>query len=178
MTYNRLLRMPVRPSPDVGRDAQTGAPSGPGSRTRDCMAMIEQFCLRDDLSTYDPYDVWKTRVGFAAKRAYTRSRLLGTAPAAAVAAYDTFLNNRVRAGYVRQEYPVVRALAAMCLLNLHQMCPQGHYRDKAREHLAWLTNHQSPGHSGAGWGLGFRYTCEATVVYEPTEAFSTVTPYI
>jgi len=151
---------------------------GPNSQTLDCRSVIERFCLRDDLSTYDPYDVWKTRVGFAAKRAYTRSRLLGTVPAAAVAAYDTFLNNRVRAGYARQEYPIVRALAAMCVLNLYELCPKRLYRDKACEHLTWLTNHRSPGHDGAGWGLGFRYTCAADVVYEPTEAFSTVTPYI
>jgi len=139
--------------------------------------MIERFCLRQDLSTYDPYDVWKTRAGFAAKRAFTRSRLVGTGPAAMVTAFDTFLNNRRRVGYVRQEYPIVRALAALCLLNLHAMHPRPLYEDRARDHLLWLADHRSPGHAGAGWGLGFRYTCMPAVVYEPAEAFSTVTPY-
>lgn len=139
--------------------------------------LIEHFCIREDLSTYDPYDVWKTRAGFAAKRAFVRSRLVGTAPAVMATAFDTFLNNRLRVGYVRQEYPIVRALAALCLLNLHEVHPSQLHMDKAREHLIWLTRHRAPGHVGAGWGLGFRYTCMATVVYEPTEAFSTVTPY-
>jgi len=138
---------------------------------------IERFCLREDLSTYDPYDVWKTRAGFAAKRVFTRSRLVGMGPAAMVMAFDTFLNNRRRVGYLRQEYPIVRALAVLCLLNLHAMHPRPLYKDRARAHLRWLADHRSPGHVGAGWGLGFRYTCMPAVVYEPTEAFSTVTPY-
>jgi hypothetical protein len=175
--HNCLPTMPALSSPDASQEATAGLRQGLAPQAFDYIAMIEQFCLREDLSTYDPYDVWKTHTGFAAKRAFIRSRFLGTVPAAVVAAFDTFVNNRVRAGYIRQEYPIVRALAAMCLLNLYESCPKQLYRDKAREHLAWLMNHQSPGHAGAGWGLRFRYTCMATVIYEPTEAFSTVTPY-
>jgi HSP20 family protein len=84
-------------------------------------------------------------------------------PAAMVMAFDTFLNNRRRVGYLRQEYPIVRALAVLCLLNLHAMHPRPLYKDRARAHLLWLADHRSPGHAGAGWGLGFRYTCMPAV---------------
>ena len=76
--------------------------------------------MGDDLSTYDPYDVWKTSWGFQVKQLYNRHPWVGLAPAAAVTVFDTFVNNGMRMGYHRQEYPIVRSTAALCLLNLYE----------------------------------------------------------
>jgi hypothetical protein len=35
-------------------------------------ALIELFCAQEDLATYDPYDVWKTPLGFRVKDLYNR----------------------------------------------------------------------------------------------------------
>ena len=37
------------------------------SRLEDRLQLVERFCAREDLTTYDPYDIWKTPAGFAAK---------------------------------------------------------------------------------------------------------------
>ena len=38
--------------------------------------------------------------------------MAGLGPAAILTVFDTFVNNRMRIGYRRQEYPIVRATAA------------------------------------------------------------------
>src|SRR4051812_44430959 len=79
--------------------------------------LIDRFCSRTDSSTYDPYDIWKTAFGFQVKQFYNHHSLAGLPAAAALTLLDTFVNNRVRVGYRPQEYPIVRATAALCLLN-------------------------------------------------------------
>src|SRR5579862_3857956 len=39
--------------------------------------LIERFCLQDDLSTYDPYDIWKTPAGLKVKKLYNAHRGAG-----------------------------------------------------------------------------------------------------
>src|SRR5438105_8309816 len=101
-------------------------------------AMVESFCMRDDLSTADPYDVWNTRCGSVVKQFYYRHRLAGLAPAALLTTFDLYLNNERRAFYSRLEYPVVRAMAAVALLRCYKATKQQVYLDGARKHLVWL----------------------------------------
>lgn len=140
--------------------------------------MIEKYCLREDLSTSDPYDMWKTSVGNWVKDLFNCRRGLGLLPAAALTAIDTFVNNSVRAFYDVQEYPIVRALAAMSLINLYRDSNQQRHLDYAERHVAWLINHACEGYSGYCWGLGFRYPVAKGIVYDANTPFSTVTPYV
>lgn len=140
--------------------------------------MIERYCLRDNLATDDPYDVWKAPLGFAVKRLFNSSRALGLAPAALLSLWDTFINNRRRIGYRRQEYPVVRAFAALTLLNRYQADPHAHYLEYARLHLEWLVRNRSSGIRGMGWGLGFEHAVRRGLVHPATTAYSTMTPYV
>lgn len=32
--------------------------------------LIEKYCLQDNLETYDPYDIWKTKLGFFVKNGF------------------------------------------------------------------------------------------------------------
>ena len=81
-------------------------------------ALIENLCAREDLSTYDPYDIWKTNLGFRVKHLYNCHPRMGLVPAGALSLFDNLANNRSRMFYARQEYPVVRAVASLSLLNL------------------------------------------------------------
>lgn len=141
------------------------------------LRIVEQFCMREDLSTYDPYDIWKTRQGFYVKDLFNRHRRAGTLAAAPLVIFDIFVNNRVRLFYARQEYPIVRALAALALINLYNAEQKAEYMRFARMHLEWLERNHSSKCSGYGWGLGFKWAATARVIYDKNTPFSTMTPY-
>ncbi len=133
--------------------------------------------MGDDLSTYDPYDIWKTSWGFQVKQLYNRRPWVGLVPAAALTVFDTFLNNGMRIGYRRQEYPIVRSIAALCLLNRYGKGGPRHLLACAGQHLDWLLEHSCPGYSGCCWGLGFPYGAGPRVIYDANTPLSTMTPY-
>lgn len=139
-------------------------------------ALIERFSARDDLATYDPYDIWKTSLGFRVKDLYNRRPKIGLLPAAALALFD-LANNRTRWFYRRQEYPIVRAFAALSLMNLYQKDGRRTWLEFARRHLEWLAEHRSTGYNGYGWGLGFPNAVSREVIYDANTPYSTMTPY-
>jgi hypothetical protein len=139
--------------------------------------IIEYFCLRDDLRSSDPYDIWKTGIGVKVKDWFNRSKLLAGGPALLMTLYDHFINNKFRIGYQKQEYPIVRALAAQTLLNLYLDSKNDEYLRFAQIHLDWLVNNSSKGYSGHCWGLGFRWAVYKGVIYEANTPHSTHTPY-
>lgn len=100
--------------------------------------LIERYCMREELSTYDPYDIWKTLPGIYTKSLFNRNRIVGLVPAASLMLFDIFLNNNSRFFCSKQEYPIVRALAALSLLNLYEVTRDKSALEGAASHLAWL----------------------------------------
>lgn len=147
------------------------------ARLEDRLRTVERFCARTDLRSYDPYDIWKTSLGFRVKDLYNRRRGAGLLPAAALTLFDTYLNNRLRWGYQAQEYPVVRAWAALALMNLQAANAGSGFLPVIRAHLDWLRSHASSGGSGLGWGIGFRQPISAGLHYEASLPLATMTPY-
>lgn len=139
--------------------------------------MIQKYCLYDDLATYDPYDIWKTSLGIRVKNLFNTSRLLGAAPALGLTLYDQFLNNRFRFGYKKQEYPIVRALAAQTLLNEYQQSDEPVLLQYAVKHLEWLEENRCKGYAGACWGLGFKWSAFKNIIYDANTPHATHTPY-
>jgi hypothetical protein len=139
-------------------------------------ALIRRFCLSQNLLTYDPYDIWKTALGFRIKHFYNCHRRIGLAGAGAFAAFD-LLNNGKRLFYTPSEFAIVRAHAALCLLNLYQQTWETCLIDVARWHLEWLLEHSCSGYSGPCWGLGFRHAVSKDLVYGPNVPLSVMTPY-
>ncbi len=139
--------------------------------------LIERFCLRDDLATYDPYDIWKTRLGFWAKDLYNGHRWRGLGPVAFLALFDTFANNRARKFYSRQEYPIVRALAALSLLNVYRVGGNTDQLEAAKRHLQWLTSHACRGCRGTAWGMATNYAVSKGLHYGVNTPLATMTPY-
>ncbi len=139
--------------------------------------LIKHYCCRGNLSTYDPYDIWKTSIGYRAKRRFNRNRWLGIGPAAALQLADTFCNVPLRHLYRQQEYPIVRALAAQALLNLYRQTNDKDCLEYAKLHLEWLEANTCAGYGGACWGLGFPHTVSRNVEYDRNTPFSTITPY-
>src|SRR4029077_19686687 len=156
-----------------------GLPSALGESTASYLkALIERFCAGDDLSTYDPYDIWKTGLGFNVKKLFNRQPHLGLFPAAVLALFDDLWNYKVRSlFYTRNEYPIVRAMAALCLLNLYRINPDPRLLEGAERHLQWLMTNSCKGYSGCCWGLGFPHAVSRDLVYDRHTPFSVITPY-
>jgi len=139
--------------------------------------LIEKYLLSDDLSTYDPYDIWNTSIGIKIKQFYYKHKFLGLFPAGFLTIYDLYLNNSLRMGYKKQEYPIVRAQAALTLMNLYQTEPKKIYLKYIKNHIDWLIKNSSKGYSGYCWGLNITWVYSAKEIYAPNTPFSTYTPY-
>lgn len=139
--------------------------------------LIEYYCCRDDLTTYDPYDIWKTGYGLSVKKLFNRNRIGGLIPAAILTLFDTFFNNTIRKSYDVQEYPIVRAFAALALLNLSRLEGGRNCLSYSEKHLRWLADHSCTGYTGYSWGLGFTNAVSRDIVYDSNTPFATMTPY-
>ena len=143
----------------------------------DSHALIRSVCIAEDLATYDPYDIWKTPLGFSVKNLYNRQKLLALPFAALLTLFGSYVNNSGRLFYRRQEYPVVRATAALALLALFDRSRDETLLVAVRKHLNWLVENSCTGFHGPCWGLGFRYAVDRDLVYEPNTPLTTMTPY-
>lgn len=142
------------------------------------LTLIENKFCRDSLACADPYDIWKTTAGIKTRKIFYKNKFLGIIPAGIMTIYDYYLNNDYRVGYSQQEYPIVRALAALALLNLYeQQENKNNYLDYAKKHIDWLTNNYSKGYAGYCWGLGFDWVYSSEKTYAMDTPFSTHTPY-
>jgi hypothetical protein len=138
--------------------------------------VIERFCCKDDLSTFDPYDIWKTWYGLPAKKLYNMNNVVGLLPAAVLTLFDTYFNNNLRKSYVKQEYAIVRALAALALLNLYKSQGSVCYLNYIEKHIQWLADNPCIGHVYS-WGLGFTHAVSEDVIYDSNTPFTTITVY-
>ena len=140
--------------------------------------LISSFVTGDDLSTSDPYDVWKTRFGCWSKKLYAKNRFIALPLVAAITIIDVYFNNTLRLAYKKQEYPIVRALSAQVLINLYQLDGDEQHLNTAKQHLDWLLSESCLGYSGPCWGLGFKWVVSDTLTYDENTPLTTATPYI
>ncbi len=142
------------------------------------IAPIEKTCMAVNLASYDPYDIWMTPVGIFVKSAFNKNKYLGIFPAAALTLWDHFINNRMRILYRKREYPIVRAMAALTLLNLYSGDKKNEYLKFAQIHIDWLLSNSCKGYAGHCWGLGFKWAAGEGLDYNENTPFSTHTPYV
>jgi hypothetical protein len=139
--------------------------------------LIEHFLLADNLITYDPYDIWKEGVGLKTKKIYYKRKIAGFAPAGFLYIIDFLFNNSLRRFYTPQEYPIVRALATLTLLNCFEKLKEPKYLKYAEKNIDWLLKHYSKGYSGYCWGIGFKWVSKNRV-YDKNTPYITMTPYV
>ena len=89
-----------------------------------------------------------------------------------------FLNNNSRNGYYKKEYPMVRAISALSLLNLidHHKIDKQKSLSFVKQHLNCLVNHTSKGYSGYAWGMNNEWVSK-NGTYPATMPYITNTPY-
>ena len=138
----------------------------------------QKYLLVESLSTYDPYDIWKTRIGYWIKDFYNKNKKLALLPSVIITLVDLFFNKILRLLYVKQEYPIVRAQAAISLLKSYRNNKKPKYIKFAKCHIDWLIANSSNGFSGLCWGLDFSWPAGKDLVYDKNEPFTTHTPYV
>jgi hypothetical protein len=139
--------------------------------------LIKSIFCKNELLSYDPYDIWKTKLGITARKIFYKNKCLGIIPAGILTIFDLYINNHLRLGYKKQEYPVVRALAALTLINLYESDEDIANLQFAKIHIDWLINNSSQGYHGCCWGLGFNWVYSKNKTYDKNTPFSTHTPY-
>jgi hypothetical protein len=132
--------------------------------------------LGPNLITYDPYDLWKTKLGVWLRSVYYRNGKLAMPLVAPFVVLDAYAPRLTRAFIAPQEYPIVRAMAALAALNFYGISSEQRYLELARDSVSWLINNRSPGYHGACWGLNFPWMTKGGY-YSPTTPFITHTPY-
>lgn len=175
MSQNHVCDLPILKTSLISPSSSAHVHEASASRLQ---TMVEDFCSRDDLSSYDPYDIWKTHLGFRVKNLFNCRPFVGLFPAALLALLDNLLNQKLRLFYSPIEYPVVRAFAALSLLNLYRNKPDPHFLKDAERHLQWLLTRSCPGYSGCCWGLGFPHAVSSTLIYDRQTPFTTITAYV
>lgn len=138
--------------------------------------LIDHFCLTDDLTTYDPYDIWKENPGLKIKEIYYRNKSAGFIPAGIFYLGDILFNSDLRCLYTPQEYPIVRALAGLTLIRCYKQTGNKQYLTFAEIHLDWLVQHYCKGYSGYCWGHNFKWASK-NGIYDEHIPYITVTPY-
>lgn len=141
------------------------------------LKIVEYFTAKENLSSYDPYDIWKTKIGIEIRRVFYKNKYLGLIPAALLSLFDYYLNNKARLFYKKQEFPITRAQAALALCNLYKEKEEKKYLEYAKKHIDWLLENYSKGYSGYCWGLNFTWVYSSESVYDSNIPFSTHTPY-
>ena len=118
------------------------------------LKLMNKFMCTDNLLSYDPYDIWKTKLGIQIRRVFYKNKYLGLIPAASLNMFDYYLNNTMRRFYKKQEFPIVRAQAALALITLYKENKEEKYLEYAKKHIDWLIHNYSKGYSGYCWEIG------------------------
>ena len=141
------------------------------------LKMIESNLLTQELSSYDPYDIWKTDVGMYIRKLFYKNKYIGLFPAGLLTIFDYYVNNKRRFFYNKQEFPITRAQTALIMINLYNLTQSIEYLEDAKKHIDWLIENHSIGYSGYCWGLNFPWVYSADETYDANIPFSTHTPY-
>ncbi len=137
-----------------------------------------QYFLKEDLRTFDPYDLWFSGIGKKIKQHYHSHKLLMLPLAGGLTVLDWLGEGVLRkCCFTPRDYPIVRAQTALLLFSLFQQTQDANYLDHARIHLEHLRDTASSLAHGCGWGLPVDYAVSDSLVYPKATPMSTITPY-
>lgn len=132
--------------------------------------------LGPNLATYDPYDLWKTRLGLWLRKFFYKNGKITIPIMAPFFILDVYAPKLIRAFLKPQEYPIVRASAALSALNIYEITSDRKYVNLASDSVKWLIENKSEGYHGACWGINFPWMTKDGF-YSSSTPFITHTPY-
>jgi len=135
-----------------------------------------QYLLGANQKTYDPYDLWKTKLGLWLKKIYYRHGKFAIPIVAPFFILDAYTPRLIRLPLKAREYTIVRAFAVMASLNLFEISLDKKYIKLAGDSVKWLIENQSQRYNGACWGYNDPLMTKAGYL-PPMIPLVTYTPY-
>lgn len=127
-------------------------------------------------SSFDPYDIWGTQYGLAARRLYYRKPLLGLSLIAPLLFIEICCPSLRRLFVKRDRFATADAQLLLAFLNLHRITGRSDYLAKARRLGDEVLGNSIPGYSGYCWGYPFDWQNQRGMWARNTP-FITCTPY-
>ena len=137
---------------------------------------VSEHIFESTLATYDPYDLWKSELGVLLKKLYYRYGVIVFPIIAPLVLSDLYAPKLIRNRIKKSEFPIVRALAVLCALNLYECTGDRKYIGYAKSSAKWLIHHRIPGFEGSCWGHNMQWMSK-NGYYSPSTPFITITPY-
>jgi glycosyltransferase involved in cell wall biosynthesis len=169
------VRVPQAEPSGVARDApRTPSADSLEASARAFFAWLQAY---GPLS-WDPYDLWATRLGRRIRRFYYRDgRFVGSALAAPLALIDAAFPEIRGIGFPRRRFPIGDAHYAQSFLNLYRKTGDEAWLPWARRFILSLQRSCAPGQEEYAWGNAFPW--ESRYGTFPASApMITVTPYV
>jgi hypothetical protein len=145
----------TRTAESLTKQARRLSSQGEGSLTtqiRTSISRLSDWLEKNDYSGYDVFDGLNAKV----LRPLTfETAFLRTVLQQGVRRFP--INTRPLLGVSKSQSTKAMGFLARGFIRLHQSTGSSVWRDKAEGALQWLTEHQSPGYSGACWGNHFDY---------------------
>lgn len=132
--------------------------------------------LRSHLSSYDPYDVWGTPYGLAARRLYYRKHFLGLAMIAPILLLEITFPAWRKAVVKPSRFATADAQLLLAFLNLYRVSGADRHLIHARQLGRQLLDSSVAGYSGLCWGYPFDWQNQRGMWGKNTP-FITSTPY-
>jgi hypothetical protein len=122
--------------------------------------MIEAFlrwAQKEELRSYDWWDIWGTAYGGWGKQLYFKNKYLGVMAVAPLVLLD-FVYPSFRKYFVtKRAFPISHAHIATGYLNLYQVTGEKQYVEKAIALADELLQMAAPNTSGLGWGMKHKW---------------------
>jgi len=135
-----------------------------------------QWLDKNGVESYDPYDLWGTRYGLLARRAYYRKHPLGTFLVSPVVVSDVLMPRASRLLIKKQRFATAEAQLALAFLNLYRLTRDDIHLKSATKAVDRLLELSIPGYRGHCWGYPFDWQNHQGL-WPRNTPFITATPY-
>jgi len=114
---------------------------------------FQQWIDREELKSYDWWDIWSCRYGLWAKKLYYKNKLAGAPAVLPMIVMDIFWPSFRRFFATKKMYPIGHAQVGLGYLNLYNATGDKNYLDRALKLVDPLLQMASPRAKDLGWGM-------------------------
>lgn len=127
--------------------------------------------------SYDQYDYWGTKIGILGKKLFLKNKIFALPIVFPLQIFESFLPNTRKLFAKKQRFAIGDAHFALGFMNLYQYYNDKKYLTLANNLLEELLRYCTKTKNGIGWGYPYTWPTQYRI-YQKSEPFITVTPYV